>query len=354
MRKLSVVSAGAVALGVSAAARAQGFAVYVATPVAPPAGFVWVAPASVALLVGLNLVLLWRLGLAAPTRAAVVAVLGVLTFASVFDVFGYVAATATAAPPPGLGPPSGVYWGMGWRKAGWLFVPWNVAGCGFLLAWLLFWLRFGEVIRRPLLLGVAVLALAATVGLSLFGGPSCVFIVCALLIGSAFTSEGRKVLWAPRTRIVVAANAAAYLLCLAPYVATGALVHGWAGSHVRSACVRRVTELSKALARYANDHDGTLPTAGDMDELLGRLRPYIQDGAAGRSSPTHVCPVAEAFLKDPKPFVWNKELSGRRTREVDLWRKGAFLITCPYCNAPIYGRYEFREYLLPQYRHGGG
>ena len=354
MRKLPIACAGAVVLGFGAAAGAHGFAVYVATPVSPPAGFVWVAPASAALLVGLNLVLLWRLGLAGGARAAVVAVLGVLTFASVFDVFGYVAATATTAPPPGLGPPSRVYWGMGWREAGWLFVPWNVAGLGLLLAWLLFWLRFGDIIRRPLLLAVAVLALAATAGLSLFGGPSCVFIVCALLIGSAFTSEGRKVLWAPRMRIAVAANAAAYLLCLAPYVATGALVHGWAGSHVRSACARRVTQLSMALARYANDHDGTLPTAANIDELLARLRPYVQDGAAGRGGAIHVCPAAAAFLRNPQPFVWNRELSGRPTRDVDLWRKGAFLITCPYCNAPIYGRYEFREHLLPQYRHGGG
>lgn len=169
----------AILLLVPSRAAAHSLAVYVSTPVSPPEGFQWVKIAALAALLLLN-ILLFRLRM--PGKGVIWRpVLAVAGFGVVFYGFGVSSANMSTAPPPGLGSPYPVMWGMGWQEIGDLFVRWNVYGLLFLLA------------------SVAIAAKLKR------------------------WQEKRSI------RLLLASNAAVYLLFLLPYISTGALAHGWGG-----------------------------------------------------------------------------------------------------------------------------
>lgn len=269
-------------LGPAGPALAHGYITYVSTPITPPAEFRWWLPVAIVILLA-STVAVFRVALGCRwPSAAIRAAFGVALFAVSFYGYGQCAATASTAPPAGLGPPCPTYWGRGWSDSGGTFLLWNVIGAAFL-----------------------------AVSLSL--------------------SAGRRQRWKKRLG-VASVGALAYALALTPYLARGAYVHGWAGGYVHIDCMRRLGRLTDAVCDYVDAHGGMLPAANDIDELAQVVRPYL-DPANSRFTPgsAAVCPVGGAFERDPRKYFWDSRFSGRRITELGedtLTLNG--LISCPY------------------------
>jgi len=198
------------------------------------------------------------------------------------------AAGLSTGPPPGLGLPHPTFWGMGWRRVGWLFIRWNIYGYAF-------------------------------------------------LVGSLLACARRK-----RTRAEFRKVAfwcmAIYGVGLLPYLATGALTHGWAGGYVHQGCERRIEVLNTALVEYAKQHGGRLPTVDGFDVLLQELGPYLTNERLGYGVPVHTCPAGAAYLRDPKRYVWDTQYSGAELQDTDWYEVAAdqVPIACPYHQRPGY------------------
>jgi len=171
---------------------------------------------------------------------------------------------------------------MGWRRVGWLFVRWNLYGYLFLLG-------------------------------SLF------------LCGGIRRTKAHFKKLAPATL-------ALYMIGLAPYLFTGALVHGWAGGYVHGGCERRLEALNSALVEFAEKHNGHLPTADGMDALLKELKPYLDESHIRYSTPVDVCPLGGAYEREPKHYQWNTNFSGVTLRDIDpdQFFQDVVPVSCPY------------------------
>ncbi len=266
-----------------AVAMAHSFSRYVSTPITPPLEFIWWLPVSCALIVLGSFLIIWRF-LGRHWLAAIgLSLVATTLFAIPFFMFGRFAASASTAPPPGLGFPHPTFWGMGWDRAGWLFVRWNLYGYLFLLA-------------------------------SLF------------LCGGIHRTKARFRKLAPLTLMI-------YAVGLVPYIVTGALVHGSAGGYyVHVGCERRLEILNSALAEYADQHNGQLPKANGIGSILQELKPYIDKEQIRYSIPIDVCPLGGAYEREPKHYEWNTNFSGITLRDVDpdKFFHEVVPFSCPY------------------------
>jgi len=284
VRKTGAVAAALAVFVACGAADAHGLAIYVSTPVSPPEGvFVWILPAFLVVCAASGfLILRGTLRARAVPMAACLAGIGscfaTAGFSLAFRTWGYIAATANTAPPPGPGPPNRVLWGLDTSRALDLFVTWNIRGVILLAA---VWLWVGAL---------------------------------------AWPRDWRRWVAIPLVPVLI------YGASLVPYVATGAYAHGWPGSYVWGACERIMQTIKTALVLHVTDHDLRLPDAETLEALYDVL---VEEGILEeRARRETICPVARCFLKDPLPYVWDGQGGGRTTSEIP---PDAILLHCPNC-----------------------
>ena len=274
-------------------ALAHGMAHYASTPISPPQGFVWVAAGSAALFILLNtllLALLWKVGW---PHAAARAALATGVFGVTFFLFGHLVSNSNTAPPPGLGWAYPVQWGLGHvPHARAIFARWNAFGLLFLASALL--LLVVELRRRHVL----------------------------------------------RCALVLAANAAVYALCIVPFLASGAITHGWPGGYVYDRCEDQLCKLGGAMLEWSREHEGRLPSAETMESLFSELEPYLAYPENSQARPIYFCPVGSAFDRTPRPYIWNSALARITLRELAQLDRPQPVIRCPYAG-------EHHRYLRP-------
>jgi len=267
----------------AADARADGFARFVSIPVRPPFGFEWVKHGSLALLALANILLFVRRG----SRSWLVTALSVPIALGVFTwIFrdGSERVLLNYAPPPLKGVPSPVFWGWGWRQVGFAFARWNLVG------------------------------------------------LCFLLVCVAPVAWYHRFTTCKKAALVLAVNAGAYALCLTPYIAAGALTHGWhGGGHVFTDCRFKICAIVSATATYARDHEGRLPRGRSIEDVLRHCPSPQQWYRSYNYGPAYVCPAGAARERMPLPYLWNAEMSGKPIGQaLRLLRNGGFLVECPY------------------------
>jgi hypothetical protein len=272
----------------SGAAYAHGTAIYVSTPVSPPAGFSWVVWVSAALLVGAYTILFRRFKGLSWTMAPVAATAVTSIFGATFYAIGAFHASSSTRPPPGLGWGYHVFWGFGWRAVGSEFIQWNVIG---------------------------IVALLAVSG-------------CACIIIRKLKPDAKKGSWG-----LLGASVPLYIMCLTPYVSTGALTSGWMGGYTIDACGDRVAELGTALRKYADKHEGKLPEGSSLTDIMPQLEPYTWHGLR-RGMPIYICPVGGPYAVHPQPYSWNAKASGKTLDELGKLKKPMKLLWCPYRHGP--------------------
>lgn len=287
IRRYAFILLGFLVLAPSSAC-AHGFARYISTPVSPPDGFQWVLVGYPVVAVTVCSIVLWRL-CGSRFATALIYSVAVICLASVlFWMFGRFSATTTTAPPPGLGPPSTVFWGFGWSEVGFLFVQWNLIGIAFL--------------------------------------------TCCAFIGRRFA--GAKIRECRRITLLLTFSVA-YLIGTVPFAATGALSHGWAGGYVNRACERNLEAIYTAMESYATDHDGKLPTGDNFSEVLVALEPYMEEGRSYYRVPPSVCPIGGAYEKVPEPYHWDRSFSGTtfKATVIRIVDDDQHPVSCPYHEA---------------------
>jgi len=262
-------------------AHAHGFSVYVSTPVTPPHGYEWVRVASLASILVSLFLCHWRSGKRTLRNSVVTALSTTAVFWILFVFDGYAAASATTAPPPGLGPPSAIYWH--WRdESHWsLFTYWNFVGVAFLVSvsWII-----GRVWKLPVRSGIAVLLIPVIV----------------------------------------------YGLFLTPFVMSKAISHGWAGGYVSNAGRDQLFDINRACFLYAKKNEGKFPVAQNIEELLPQITEHLLQKESRYGNPLTVHPAAWAFKEQPKPFTWNTSMSGKLAPELPIWDGSQLPVQCPY------------------------
>ena len=276
---------GGLSLSFASFAEAHGFARYVSTPISPPAGFEWVRWAYIAIAIILGSLFVWSLTKARllTVTAFVITVIGSGSLA--LWMLGRFWATQSTAPPPGLGPPSTPFWGFGWGEAGTIFIVWNLLGLGAIVCF-------------------------ALLGKKLFRGR----------IGEA-------------SRVRLAAPLlGCYLLGIVPYVATGALSHGWAGSYANRGCERNVKAIYDALDEYVANHGGRLPSASSFSDVFEQLAPYFEEPRTYYGMPADTCSIGGAYEREPKTYEWDLTFNGLPIEEAAkrMTNSSEFPIDCPY------------------------
>ena len=341
-----LLGAGALVVLATSPAWAHGFAIYLSTPITPPLGFRWVWIVTALVLVGGNTVAVRFLGRMGWSNAVVVSLSAIGLFAGTFYAFGYFAATATTAPFPGLGPPSRIYWGFAGGRVEGLFATWNLKGVAFLVGSMLAalvvtdWGTWRKWLAWFSVFAIVATGLLASAGLGQ-GSVEGILVLLGLTLGVAFAvpfAVNLKTAWRylkdRRVVGILALNVALYALCLVPYLATGAIAHGWAGGYIIGDCDARLEELGRAPARYAKAHDSKLPEGNSLDEVLSDLKPYIQEDVFSfLDAPVGTCPVESPFVKKGEPrYIWNQAFSGcpaemllRRMSDIP-----SFPIECPH------------------------
>ena len=282
MKRKHSIFVFAIVLAFFEEASAHGFALHVSTPVSPPAGYELISVVTLLSLVMVNIVLFKALWLAGWIRSIGISLLGIGIFSVSFYFFGVFCTILNTAPPPGLGLRHPVFWGFGWDKVGIIFLGWNILGTLFLLGSIVLLGRLWRKLRT------------------------------------------QKVL------VILSFNIGIYLLGVVPYIATGALTHGWAGSHVRMACDVQLKDLIYALSKYAEKNDHKIPVGESLDELVPKLVPYMKRPKGRSGNPIHLCPLGCALEKLPKPYVWNEKFTGETFDVNELPENAIIPIVCPY------------------------
>jgi hypothetical protein len=117
------------------------------------------------------------------------------------------------------------------------------------------------------------------------------------------------------------------LLCLLPYLLTGALASGRPGGYTFGACNENLRWLGSALLKYAHRHDGRLPGGQTLSEMLPALEPYLLAGWRHRIA---ICPVEGPFEARPEPYRWNHEVAGKSLADLAELSAPAVVLECPY------------------------
>lgn len=277
-----------------AGAWAHSFAVYVSTPLTPPAAFVWLWPISL-LVIGGSIYFSLRKGAGVGVVESVCVAVGVLLlFGGIFVFIGLFVAGLDTGPPPGLGPPGLIY--RRWDGYGLviLFIVWNA-------------------------IGLTLLASAI------------------ILLGRLWKAKRNQ-----HTSFIVRIPLLAYGALLIPYLLTGALAHGWGGGHVMTAGENQLLSVNWALFLYAKDHEGRFPVARDIEELMPQIQRYLKPRETRHGNPYTVHPGAWVFDEQPKSYVWDSTQSGKLAPELDYFPSFKLPVTCPYIEHVDSGRLYYR------------
>lgn len=327
------ISAATVLLSVSTA-WAHGYAISPSTPVSPPLGHEWIAAVTLAAITLANIVLLRVLGLARWRSAIPAGLLVTITFAVQFFCSGWFPGTTTTAPPDAPGVPLPVFWGFGWRRVGLTFLMWNLAGIALLLCMagsFVFALarRWRDVLVLWVAMGIGILitAIAGAIAAGVFALILLVILRCWRTLAPTKTKA---------MGILLSANALLYVGGLVPYIASGALSHGWCGGYVHGGCESRIKAIVWAMAGYALDHDDRLPEAASFDELLVKIEPYLDPEQTPRfsyASPIGICPRGAAYERSASPYIWNPRYSGALLDKIPEYPENQedAVLACPYC-----------------------
>jgi hypothetical protein len=261
---------------------AHGFFRYVSTPITPPIEFRWWLPIAIFILFLGAFIIIWRLLNRNWLTAIVLSICTIILYSIPYFLFGRLATNASTAPPPGLDFPHPTFWGFGWLQVGSLFVRWNLYGYGFLIV-----------------------ALFLCGGIRKTRGRFMKLSLCAFIF---------------------------YIIALAPYIATGAFVHGLAGGYVYRACEERLEILNSALIEYGKKHNGQLPTVDSIKPLLKKLNHYMPQYHMSYYTPIDICPIGGAFEREPKHYLWNTNFSGVLLQDIDpeIFYEQKTPIYCPY------------------------
>jgi hypothetical protein len=265
-------------------------------------------------------------------------VVAVVAFAAAFHFAGTCAAGASTEPPSGLRCPCPVFWGFGWERVGLVFVAWNLTGVLVLTCVWGVGLLAASSLRRAafctgaaLLVGLAVVAVFGSIGL-----------LCLLPLAVWQAHRLRRLGHATwrRQRLLLGANALIYLAGVSPYIASGALSHGWGGAYVAKACQSRMTAISTAAMAYAKAR-GKMPEAGSLDELMTAIGPYLKTGKLRYGSPVTTCPMVAAYERQAASYVWNIRYSGMPAKAVrEHVDELEPIVTCP-CHGPCFPGGDF-------------
>lgn len=243
-------------------AQAHSFAVYISTPVTPPSGYEWVQTASLGLITITLLICNSLLAKRSLLDSSISSAGTTFAFWILFVFIGKIAATASTMPPPGLGPPSRIYWNWPGQNHWSLFVVWNVLG------------------------------------------------VVSLVSTSFFLGRLWK-LNVPARLALTIAPILAYSVLLLPFVSAKAITHGWAGGYVMNAGEDQLYDLNRACFQYAEQHDGRFPAAGNIVELLPKIAEYLEHGESKYGNPISIHPADWAFEKEPRSFTWDSSQSAQ-------------------------------------------
>jgi len=322
-----VLSLAAVALLVMCGTvHAHGFAVYLSTPVSPPKGYQWVFYCSIPLLVAaatLSMRLSGRRWRSALWRSSVAVTMSAWLFYEV----GRIAAEANTGPPPGLGWAGRPFWGAKWNWIPELFLSWNALGVLFLapsVALLDSWEQVVRGRKRALAIGIVLAFVYVHLLAWTFQGLWWLHLTVLAAAGAALVIRRRKGAW-PLLCVTVV-----YAACLVPYLASGAIAHGWAGGYVASHCDDKIRLLRQAAIRYALHHEGRLPSAKTNAEFLDAVRPYLKLPGDMDEKDLLVCRAGAAFEAHPEPLRWNAEFAGKSIAELSKLEEPPRLIVCPY------------------------
>jgi hypothetical protein len=259
----------------------HGFAIYVSTPITPPATFEWTPIVSTISILVASFLSYWLIARKPLVDSFLTSLGATSLFWLVLVFIGGLAAMRTTAPPPGLGLPSAIYWHWRSGELEGLFIMWNA-------------------------LGVAILTAAVVV------------------FGRLWRIELR------RRCLVLVIPALVYLACLSPFLVSGAIAHGWGGGYVTDAGLEQLRDVNRACFLYAADHDGLLPVAKNIDDLMPQIEDYLQRRRSRYGNPVTIHPAAWAFEKEPQAYIWNPALSGRPAPSLPIVDANQLPVQCPY------------------------
>jgi hypothetical protein len=178
-----------------------------------------------------------------------------------------------------------VFWGRGWSDVGPLFLRWNGLGLALFVLSILLVVRWAT--KRP---------------------------------------NAR-----PCARWTLLTSPLLYVLCLLPYLFTGALASGHPGGYTFGACSGNLRMLRDALLAHTQAHEGRLPSGRSMSEILPALQPYLMNKRSIRH--LEFCPVGGPYESQPKPYLWNARVAGESLSELAELAVPEVLLACPYGHA---------------------
>lgn len=290
-----LVTAVIVSLAMPAVASAHSFAIYVSTPLTPPATFEWLRPIAAAAIAVSVFIAMWLVARSSWIEGFFVAISATVLFSLTFLFIGYYAAGTNTRPPPGLGPPSSIYWHWRDGELGFLFTTWNIIGAG-------------------------------TLGISTF------------LVGRLWRGDRRR-----RAAVALIIPVVTHAALLLPFLQSGAIAHGWAGGYVMNAGHDQLHDVNRACFLYAADHDGLFPVAKNLNELMPQIQSYLKRKRSLYGNPITVHPAAWAFEKQPKPYVWNAGASGQPAPELPIENASELPVQCPYIGERALPLYDLEE-----------
>jgi hypothetical protein len=153
-----------------------------------------------------------------------------------------------------------------------------------------------------------------------------------LLLLLATAGETATDTWGKRIFVFIGANGIIYLLCLIPFLASGAMAHG---QGPRQQCRSQFSwGVGSALIAYTRAHQGRLPDGRTIERVFKELEPYYAEtsmgmGGYGPISDPLICRAGEWYDRHPRRYTWNASLAGKSIDELRTLPQ-AMLITCPY------------------------
>lgn len=134
---------------------------------------------------------------------------------------------------------------------------------------------------------------------------------------------------------IITANIVVYMLCLIPFINTGAYMHGLA---TWMDCKHRLSwSFGSSLLGYARAHNGKLPKGKNIKEATTELQPYFDwtfnAGDGEKPLKQHLlCEMGAWYVKNPPEvsYAWNDELAGKSILELRKMPQKTHIISCPY------------------------
>ena len=257
----------------------HGFVIYVSTPFSPPEGFLWVLFIYLALFVFGNLAIWRKHKIGGWFQAICDPIFSLIILAAILFVYGFLGMQNF----PCFWILNPVYWGWRWNLGAILIFSIGNIVCFVGLMLILY--RGGKLRRHK--------------------------------------SNGNL-------KRVLKYNLLIYLVCLIPYIVTGAYAHGWGGIYASMKCDSRIRRIHTAILEYAKEHDMKMPVAESIDDLIAEIEPYLYKDRDIKRKIEIICPVSAAFERKAQSFKWNKEMSGKPIKNLLDGSDEIGPIFCPY------------------------